>query len=317
MKGNMTSKLTRSFNKVGYKIKKHSPEILVVAGIAGVVTSTVMACKATTKLSGILEESKEQIDQIHNYVETEGYSEKYTEEDQRKDLAIVYTQSAVKVAKLYAPAVGVGVISIASIVMSHRILTKRNVALAAAYATIDKSFKSYRNRVIERFGDQIDYELRHNIKAREIETIEKDENGNEVTTKKVEYVVNPSDISAYARFFEKYTKDDKGNSVKNDYWNNDNEYNLMFIKKIERYANDRLKIKGFLFLNEVYEMLGLPRTKEGQIVGWVYDENNEEGDNYVDFGLYKDNLSYSDFVNGFENAILLDFNVDGNVWEKM
>lgn len=317
MKGNMTSKLTRSFNKVGYKIKKHSPEILVVAGIAGVVTSTVMACKATTKLSGILEESKEQIDQIHNYVETEGYSEKYTEEDQRKDLAIVYTQSAVKVAKLYAPAVGVGVISIASIVMSHRILTKRNVALAAAYATIDKSFKSYRNRVIERFGDQIDYELRHNIKAREIETIEKDENGNEVTTKKVEYVVNPSDISAYARFFEEYTKDDKGNSVKNDYWNNDNEYNLMFIKKIERYANDRLKIKRFLFLNEVYEMLGLPRTKEGQIVGWVYDENNEEGDNYVDFGLYKDNLSYSDFVNGFENAILLDFNVDGNVWEKM
>lgn len=317
MKGNMTSKLTRSFNKVGYKIKKHSPEILVVAGIAGVVTSTVMACKATTKLSGILEESKEQIDQIHNYVETEGYSEKYTEEDQRKDLAIVYIQSAVKVAKLYAPAVGVGVISIASIVMSHRILTKRNVALAAAYATIDKSFKSYRNRVIERFGDRIDYELRHNIKAQEIETTEKDENGNEVTTKKVEYVVNPSDISAYARFFEEYTKDDKGNSVKNDYWNNDNEYNLMFIKKIERYANDRLKIKGFLFLNEVYEMLGLPRTKEGQIVGWVYDENNEEGDNYVDFGLYKDNLSYSDFVNGFENAILLDFNVDGNVWEKM
>lgn len=317
MKGNMTSKLTRSFNKVGYKIKKHSPEILVVAGIAGVVTSTVMACKATTKLSGILEESKEQIDQIHNYVETEGYSEKYTEEDQRKDLAIVYIQSAVKVAKLYSPAVGVGVISIASIVMSHRILTKRNVALAAAYATIDKSFKSYRNRVIERFGDQIDYELRHNIKAREIETTEKDENGNEVTTKKVEYVVNPSDISAYARFFEEYTKDEKGNSVKNDYWNNDNEYNLMFIKNIERYANDRLKIKGFLFLNEVYEMLGLPRTKEGQIVGWVYDENNEEGDNYVDFGLYKDNLSYSDFVNGFENAILLDFNVDGNVWEKM
>ena len=317
MKGNMTSKLTRSFNKVGYKIKKHSPEILVVAGIAGVVTSTVMACKATTKLSGVLEESKEQIDQIHNYVETEGYSEKYTEEDQRKDLAIVYTQSAVKVAKLYAPAVGVGVISIASIVMSHRILTKRNVALAAAYATIDKSFKSYRNRVVERFGDRIDYELRHNIKAQEIETTEKDENGNEVTTKKVEYVVNPSDISAYARFFEEYTKDEKGNSIKNDYWNNDNEYNLMFIKKIERYANDRLKIKGFLFLNEVYEMLGLPRTKEGQIVGWVYDENNEEGDNYVDFGLYKDNLSYSDFVNGFENAILLDFNVDGNVWEKM
>lgn len=317
MKGNMLANVSRSFNKVGFKIKKHSPEILIVAGITGVVASTVLACKATLKVNDILEETKEQIDTVHNYVETEGYSEKYTEDDQKKDLAIIYTQTGVKLAKLYAPAIGIGVISIASIVMSHRILTKRNVALAAAYATIDKSFKSYRSRVVERFGDRIDYELRHNIKAKEIETTEKDENGNEITTKKVEYVVNPSDISEYARFFEEYTKDEKGNVVKNDHWNNDNEHNLVFLKKTEKYCNDYLRIKGILFLNEVYDMLGLPKTKAGQIVGWVYDKDSEDSDNYVDFGLYKDNLSYSDFVNGYDNAILLDFNVDGNVWEKM
>jgi hypothetical protein len=91
----------------------------------------------------------------------------------------------------------------------------------------------------------------------------------------------------------------------------------MFIKAQERYANDLLKAKKRVFLNEVYEMLGLPRTKAGQIVGWVYNPENSKGDNYIDFGLYSDNLSYSDYVNGFDQAILLDFNVDGNIWDLM
>ena len=129
--------------------------------------------------------------------------------------------------------------------------------------------------------------------------------------------MNPSDISGYARFFEKYTTDEEGNSVLNPHWEPNNEYNLMFIKAQENYANDLLKAKKRLFLNEVYEMLGLPATKAGQVVGWVYDPKNPIGDNYVDFGLYSDNLSYSDFVNGMDPAILLDFNVDGNIWELM
>ena len=108
-----------------------------------------------------------------------------------------------------------------------------------------------------------------------------------------------------------------GNSILNPHWESNNEYNLMFIKAQERYANDLLKAKKRVFLNEVYEMLGLPRTKAGQIVGWVYNPENPKGDNYIDFGLYSDNLSYSDYVNGFDQAILLDFNVDGNIWDLM
>ena len=126
-----------------------------------------------------------------------------------------------------------------------------------------------------------------------------------------------ADISGYARFFEKYTQDEDGNSILNPHWESNNEYNLMFIKAQERYANDLLKAKKRVFLNDVYEMLGLPRTKAGQIVGWVYDPESPKGDNYIDFGLYADNLSYSDYVNGFDQAILLDFNVDGNIWELM
>lgn len=317
MKTELINKFSRTFGKASFKIKKYSPEILVGVGIVGVVTSTVMACKATTKLSTVLDESKEQIDQIHNYVDTVGYSEKYSENDYKKDLVIVYTQSGIKLAKLYAPSIIVGTLSLASILMSHKILKTRNVALAAAYATVDSAFKDYRKHVVDRFGEAIDRELKYNVKVQEVEKTVTDEDGNEKTVKENAFVVNPSDVSEYARFFEEYTKDEKGNVIKNSCWIGDNEHNLVFLKSMERWANKKLESTGYLFLNEVYEALGIPRTKAGQIVGWVYDKDHPIGDNYVDFGLYKDNLSYSDFVNGYDNAILLDFNVDGNIWDLM
>ncbi|MBS6180524.1 MAG: hypothetical protein KH921_07025 [Erysipelotrichaceae bacterium] len=321
----MTS-VSNTFNKVSFQMKKHSPEILVVAGVIGTVASAVMACRATTRVNSILEKSKENIDAIHDYperkdvnVKTEdGIINEYTEKDMKKDLTYVYAQTGVELVKLYAPSVALGFLSISSILASNNILRKRNVALAAAYATVDKSFKEYRNRVVERFGQEIDRELKYNIKAQKVsETVVDEETGKEKKVKKEVFVVNPSDISGYARFFEKYTKDEEGNSVLNPHWESNNEYNLMFIKARESYANDLLKAKKRLFLNEVYEMLGLPQTKAGQVVGWVYDPEHPNGDNYVDFGLYADNLSYSDYANGLDPAILLDFNVDGNIWELM
>lgn len=299
--------MTRSFNKFGLQMKKHSPEILVGAGIVGVVASTVMACKATTKLDDVLEEPKEKIEKIHEFMEhPENVPEgkEYTEEDGKKDLTIVYTQAAVKVAKLYAPAVVLGAVSIAAIVSGHTILRKRNVALAAAYATLDKGFKEYRGRVIERFGKELDRELRYNIKSKEIEEVEVAPDGTEVVKKKTADVADPNMNSIYARFF------DDGCTG----WTKDPEYNLMFLRDQQRYANDLLKSRGHLFLNEVYDMLGIQRTKAGACVGWIYDEKNPIGDNFVDFGiydLYKD--KNRDFVNGYERTILLDFNVDGNI----
>lgn len=299
--------VTRSFNKFGLQMKKHSPEILVGAGIVGVVASTVMACKATTKLDEVLEEPKEKIEKIHEFMEhPENVPEgkEYTEEDGKKDLTIVYTQTAVKVARLYAPAVVLGAVSIAAIVGGHTILRKRNVALAAAYATLDKGFKEYRGRVIERFGKELDRELRYNIKAKEVEEVTVAEDGTEVVTTKTADVADPNMNSIYARFF------DDGCTG----WTKDPEYNLMFLRDQQRYANDLLKSRGHLFLNEVYDMLGIQRTKAGACVGWIYDEKNPIGDNFVDFGiydLYKD--KNRDFVNGYERTILLDFNVDGNI----
>lgn len=307
-KTEIMNNITRTFNKVGFKFKKHSPEILVAAGVVGVVASGVMACKATTKLSGILEEHKEQTNQINNYVEEHGHTSEYNEEDQKKDLAIVYTQTGVKVAKLYAPAIILGAVSITAIVASNRILNRRNAALAAAYTVVDKGFKEYRGRVIERFGKELDRELRYNIKAKEVEEIVANEDGTETVVKDTVEVATINTYSDYARFF------DDGCIG----WDKDPEFNLMFLRRQQDMANEKLRSTGYLFLNEVYDMLGIPRTKAGQCVGWVYDEKNPVGDNYVDFGIYNThNEANRNFVNGYERTILLDFNVDGNILDMM
>ena len=295
--------------KAMFNVKKHSPEILIVAGIAGVVTSAVMACKATTKVNEVLAETKENINKVHDVMADQGISEKeYSKEDSARDLAIIYGKAGVKLVKLYGPAVALGGLSLTAIVCSNNILRKRNVALAAAYTAIDTSYKQYRSRVIEKFGENVDREMKYGIKAVQIEEKTVDENGKKKTVKKTVEVVNPYDYSDYARFFD----------VGNPNWEKDSEYNLMFLKRQQAYANDKLKANGYLFLNEVYDMLGIPKSKAGQVVGWIYDPENGTGDNYVDFGIYNVNREAArDFVNGYERTILLDFNVDGNIWEKM
>ena len=295
--------------KAMFNVKKHSPEILIVAGIAGVVTSAVMACKATMKVNEVLAETKENINKVHDVMADQGISEKeYSKEDSARDLAIIYGKAGVKLAKLYGPAIALGGLSLTAIVCSNNILRKRNVALAAAYTAIDTSYKQYRSRVIEKFGENVDREMKYGIKAVQIEEKTVDENGKKKTVKNTVEVVNPYDYSDYARFFD----------VGNPNWEKDSEYNLMFLKRQQAYANDKLKANGYLFLNEVYDMLGIPKSKAGQVVGWIYDPENGTGDNYVDFGIYNVNREAArDFVNGYERTILLDFNVDGNIWEKM
>lgn len=288
--------------------KKYSPEILMGVGVVGIVASTVVACKATLKASDIIADAQEDLEKIKMVAEDPKYVDQYSEEDLKKDKTILYTQTGLKIAKAYLPAVGLGVASIACLVSSHNILKKRNIALAAAYTTIDKSFKEYRKRVTDRFGEEIERQIRHNIKAHEIEETIVDEDGNE---KKITKNVETCEIdgySEYSRFF------DDGCTG----WEKDAEYNLVFLKAQQQYANDLLRSKGHLFLNEVYDMLGIPRSKAGQVVGWIYDPENPIGDNYVDFGIYDVNKRGSrDFVNGYERTILLDFNVDGNIWDLM
>lgn len=298
--------IKKTLMKTSLKLKKHSPEILIVAGVIGTVASTVMACKATTKLGEIMDNAKDDIEAVHEAVEhPEDLPQKYTAEDGKKDLTIVYTQTALRVAKLYLPAVALGALSLTAIIKSHDILKKRNVALAAAYTAADKGFKEYRNRVVERFGNDIDKELRYNIKAKEFEHKVVNDDGTEETVVETVNVASIDDVSDFAKYFN---KDCAG-------WSDNAEKNLFFLKRQQDFANELLEANGYLFLNEVYDMLGIPRSKAGQVVGWVYDKNVIAK---VDFGIYTINREENQqFVNGLEKNVLLDFNVDGNILDLL
>ena len=301
--------LTRGFHKLGFQIKKHSPEILVVAGVVGVVASAVLACKATTKVDEIKKEHEETVKKIHECAENKELAEQYTPEDMKKDLAITTAQTGLKYVKLYAPSVLLGAASLGCILTSHGIMRKRNVALSAAYAAIDTSFKGYRKRLVDRFGEELDKELKYNLKTKEVQETVVDENGKKKKVKKTVTVAeNPIDKSPYSIVFE------CGNAG----WDPDPEITKFFLVQQQRYANDRLQAQGYLFLNDVYDMLGAKRTKAGQVVGWVYDPDNSVGDNYVDFGIFNIyDEKACDFVNGREQNIILDFNVDGDIWSLM
>lgn len=290
-------------SKTVMKLKKHSPEILVVAGIAGTVVSAVLACKATTKVAEILDETNGTLDTIHEGMKTGAINgQEYTTEDGKKDTVVVYAQTGMKLAKLYGPAIILGTLSITSILASNNILRKRNVALGVAYAAIDKSFKEYRGRVIERFGEQIDTELKYGIKAKKFEEIEVDpETGKEKKVKKTVMVADPNLQSDYAVYFDSKSRNYETNP----------DYNRMFLKAQQAFANDKLQTRGHLFLNEVLDDLDLPRTPAGQIVGWTKDGP----DGYVNFRIVEVERETED--GRHEPALLLDFNVEGNIWEKM
>lgn len=308
------STLTQTFYKAAFQLKKHSPEILMVAGVAGTVVSAVMACKATLKVREVLDETKNNVDMIHDCAADQSLQEsgKYTDEDAKKDLTIVYTKTAIDLIKLYGPSVILGALSITCIFTSNNILRKRNIALAAAYATVDGSFKEYRKRVVDRFGEVVDRELKTGIKAKTIEEEVVDEETGEIkTVEKTINVIEDDDVNQYSEFARFFDDGCTG-------WSKDPEYNLMFLRAQQNYANDLLRSRGYVFLNEVYRMLGIPDSQAGQIVGWVYDPKDPNRDNYISFGIYDLHKPKNrDFVNGYERTILLDFNVDGNVLDAL
>ncbi len=305
-------KMSRSFHKVGFKLKQHSPEILVAVGVVGTVGSVVMACKATLKVNEVIDEAKDTIEQIHDAVENEKTTADgivYTQEDANQDLAIVYAQTGWKFVKLYGPAVALGAVSICCMVGSSVILRKRNAALAASLTAANTAFKDYRGRLVERFGKELDRELLYNIKAKQIEERVVDENGNEtVETHTVEVMDPKTTHSIYSIIF------DAGNTG----WCNNAELNKVFLIQQQEAATFRLKRQGILTLNEVYDMLGAPRTQYGQFAGWVYTDDGTAGDNHVDFGIFDiHNEGARDFVNLREKSIVLDFNCIGNVLDYM
>lgn len=281
--------ISRVANKAALKVSKHSPQILFGAGIVGSVATVVVACRATLKVQAVNETHKSEIETADQRLDSKVY------DDHTHKTAVVQTwkHTSVEYVKLYGPAVVLGVGSIACLTKSHQILTNRNATLSLAYAGLDRAFKEYRGRVVEELGPEKDRDFTTGTIEKEI--VEYDKDGN-AKIKRVK-ATDPNARHVYGRFFDE----------SNRHWDKDHGYNHTFLDNQQKWANLELKRKGVLFLNEVYELLGIERSQEGQLVGWVYD--TDEGDGYVDFGFNR----YPDFVAGFERSVFLDFNVDGPI----
>ena len=282
--------------RTGLVVQKNSPGVLFGAGVVGTVVSTVLACRATMKMPEILESAQNDL-AVAKVID----DSRYTEKDRRKDISIIHARTTVKIVRLYAPAVIIGTASIALLTRSHIVLTRRNTALTAAYAALDKGFIEYRERVVDKYGEDEDRNFRYGTRKAEITDPKNPDKKKKVTR------VSLNEPSIYARFF------DDSSSM----WDKDPEYNMIFLKCQQNYANDKLRATGHVFLNEVYDALGLERSKAGAIVGWVLTQDGST-DNYINFGIFDDNSErIRDFVNGHEGAILLDFNVDGVIYDKL
>lgn len=315
----LMEKFTRSAGKAELILKKNGPAILMVGGAIGVIGATVMACVATKKLneSEKIEKIKEDINDIHELHATSS-EEEYPEKAYKKDLTTLYLSEGVEIVKAYGPAAAVMGLSLTAMFASNNAYKQRTVSLAAAYATLESVYKRYRENVVNELGEDADFRFRNSVVREEVEEeIIDPKTGKTKTVKKtVDVVPNKKlgEYSEYARFFEpgnpnyEQSFDEDGNAIYSD-----SEYNLHFLILKQCEANDLLRDRGHVFLNEVYDMLGFPRTKAGNMVGWTYDLSNPHGDNEIDFGIHEMKRQNMDFVNGYEPVILLDFNVDGPI----
>lgn len=278
------------FAKTALKLRGASPKIMFVAGVAGIVTAGVLACKSTLKLSDALEPIEKEIQLRTEHAEQD---EEYANGEFKKDLLKLKIHTVLNIAKLYAPAIGLTVISIGLLTSAQVVQARRTAGMTAAYTAAKEAYDQYRQRVVDKYGMDEDLKLAHGVRVVEETIVGKDGKSKTVTHER------SAGYSPYAQLF----------TEGNPNWMPNSDNNWFFLKSQQNFWNDRLNSYGFVFLNEVYESLGLPRTKEGQLVGWVAGEKN--GDGYIDFAIE----AAREFMTGAEDSIWLDFNVDGAIIE--
>lgn len=285
-------------------IKKHSPEILIVTGIGTGVIAAIIACKQTIKANDIVAEARKSLQNIEDVKELAANNEvEYTEENEQEDRKTVGMQVAVGMVKTYALPVGLGILSITCILAGHHILKKRNVALAAAYSALSTDFMNYRKRVVDKYGKDVDFMLKNGLEKQIIANQVVDPETGEVKETKEEVLTYEGDkLSQYARVFDE---------VGSTQWTPSADHNRAFLLMEQNYFNERIRTRGYIFLNEVYERLGFRPTKAGSVVGWVYQNADYEG---IDFGIFTAHTQKAaEFLEGTEPSIILDFNVQGDI----
>lgn len=280
------------------KLQGTSPNLMFGAGVVGVLGTVVLASRATLRLEEVYDQADELKGAAVRALETDGYNES----DQKHDHRVIKVRTAVSLVRLYAPAALCGTVSIGLLTGAHLTLNRRNAGLVAAYAAVDKAFKQYRQRVVADIGPDKDREYRFGSVEREVYS--EGENGEPIVGR-VKSFDPEAGPSMYARLFDST----------NPNWNPTGEYNLFYIKAQQNYLNNLLQARGHVFLNEAYDALGLDRSSAGQVVGWL----KKGGDGFIDFGVWDDNTMerLHSFVVGLEDTLLLDFNVDGPMHDRI
>lgn len=303
-KTELVTKAGQILVKTKLGIKKHSPEILVATGIGTGIVAAVIACKQTIKANDIIAVARENLQHIENAKELAANNEvEYTEEDEQADRETIGKQITIGMVKTYALPVGLGVLSITCILAGHHILKKRNVALAAAYSALSTDFMNYRKRVVDKYGKDVDFMLKNGLEKQIVANQVVDPETGEVKETKEEVLTYDGDkLSQYARVFDE---------VGSTQWTPSADHNRAFLLMEQNYFNERIRTRGYIFLNEVYERLGFRPTKAGSVVGWVYQNADYEG---IDFGIFTAHTQKAaEFLEGTEPSIILDFNVQGDI----
>lgn len=303
-KTELATKASQILVKTKLGIKKHSPEILVVTGIGTGIIAAIIACKQTIKANNIITEARKNLQHIENAKELAANNEvEYTEEDEQQDRETIGKQITIGMVKTYALPVGLGILSVTCILAGHHILKKRNVALAAAYSALSTDFMNYRKRVVDKYGKDVDFMLKNGLEKKIVANQVVDPETGEVKETKEEVLTYDGDkLSQYARVFDE---------VGSTQWTPSADHNRAFLLMEQNYFNERIRTRGYIFLNEVYERLGFRPTKAGSVVGWVYKNADYEG---IDFGIFTAHTQKAaEFLEGTEPSIILDFNVQGDI----
>lgn len=293
----MSEKLTLKQNvsktlaKVKFFGSKNAPELLLIGGIVGIVISEIGIGIAATKVEPINKKAKKNLNKIHMKADVVIDGEQVTgvvidpEFNEKKEITKVYAQTSLAYVKLFGPFVLTTVASFAAICKSHSIMRDRNIQLAAAYTILDRSFREYRKRVSDKFGEEEEYKIRHNVQDTISTTI--DEDGNEVTT-----VVGQTGMWANDEMFGFFfTEGCYG-------WSKNPMYNRDFIQGRERWWKTILDVNEFVTVNDIRKDFGKKPTKAGAMWGWKKEKNGTEPTAIIDFGLFDKTPLNKSFMDG-------------------
>lgn len=304
---NIGTSISNMTGRTALKVQKNEPEILLGFGIVGFVGTVVLACKETMRADEIIQEHKSRMDRIHEAeeIDLEDDAAEYPAEIARKEKAVAYIKTGGSFVKLYAPSVALGGASLACILYSNKILKSRYLAAVSAFNAISAAYETYRGRIRAELGEDFDRHILTGSTYTEVDKEIVDEKGKKKKVKEQVEVIDPNAVnSEYCRWFDETNRN----------WDQNTEFSLMFLRAQQQIFTDQLRAKGHVFLNDVLEALGYEHSQVGSLVGWI----KGMGDDFVDFGLYDPkNDSAKAFINGINGAVLLNFNVDGVIWDKI